>query len=277
MRRLILMLNVLAALGCASDPTPDAGRDATVASSDAGSEDAGSPDAGSADAGSGPCEAVEPTVVTLTTDDGVALEADYYAAGGPDGAAAVLLHMIPPGNTRQNYPRAFIDTLTRGCMTVLNVDRRGAGGSDGVAMEAYTGPNGVLDAKAAVAYLLGQSVDAGRVAIVGASNGTTTLLDYVALAGTDGAVTPPAAAVLLSGGGYTENQTAVAVSGLDAIPTLFAYPVAEAAWNDTQGAMAHDLWSFREYDPGSHGTRLFDSAPPSVDHVAAFLLMNTAP
>ncbi|MFK7990074.1 MAG: hypothetical protein AB8I08_28910 [Sandaracinaceae bacterium] len=270
MRRLTSMLLILTALGCATDPaTSDAGRDARV-SADAGSVDAGSVDAGTS------CAAVEPSVVTLTTDDGVALEADYYASGVDDGAGVVLLHMIPPGNTRANYPRAFIDTLTGQCMSVLNVDRRGAGGSAGVAAEAYTGPNGVLDARAAIAYLTARSVAPARLAIVGASNGTTTLLDYVALSGGDATLPTLAAAVLLSGGSYTENQTTLTASGLSAIPSLFAYPVAEAAWNDTQGAMVNDLWSFREYDPGSHGTRLFDSAPPSIEHVSAFLLAHTA-
>ena len=72
-----------------------------------------------------------------------------------------------------------IDALVERGFTVLNVDRRGAGDSGGVAREAYTGPNGRLDAVAARAFLLDSAcgVAPDRIAFVGASNGTTTIVD----------------------------------------------------------------------------------------------------
>ena len=57
-------------------------------------------------------------VLTLTTRDGVALEADRYA-GQPGCPGIVLLHMIPPSNTRADWPDNFISKLTAHGWSVL--------------------------------------------------------------------------------------------------------------------------------------------------------------
>lgn len=179
--------------------------------------------------------------------------------------------MIPPDNTRANYPRALIDALVARGVTVLNLDRRGAGGSQGVAVDAYEGPKGKLDAKAAVAFLRHHpcAIDARRIALVGASNGSTTAVDYTLDAG-DAA---PRALVLLTPGTYTENQHRLADhrSTFEAIPILFVFSTEERAYSAAQEAGAPSRWVFQEYAPGAHGTRMFDVQPGAIDVVADFV------
>jgi alpha-beta hydrolase superfamily lysophospholipase len=222
-----------------------------------------------------PCDAAGPLVVKLTTDDGVSLEADLHTTGKARGPAAVLLHMIPPANDRRNYPAAFVSALVTRGISVLNVDRRGAGGSSGDAMQAYLGPKGKLDAKAAVAFLVAHpcAIDATRVAIVGASNGTTTALDYATVA-----ETPPAALVFLTGGMYSENQTKIDEQRplLDRTPILFVFSTAESAWSKRFAPGAPSAWVFKEYEGGDHGTRMFAAQPKSVADVADFVASSIA-
>ena len=217
-----------------------------------------------------PVCAGDPRVVTFATADGVTLEADFVPSGQATGRSAVLLHMIPPSNDRTNYPGAFINALAGAGYTVLNVDRRGAGGSGGDATAAYEGPAGKEDALAAVAWL-GQSecaLDAGEVVLVGASNGTTTALDYTVVA-----KSPPRALVFLSPGAYTENQNAVAEHSdlLSGLPVFLGYPDSERRWPESVRAVGGDNWVLRQYDGGSHGSRLFTSSPSVSDDILGFL------
>lgn len=244
---------------CGDDSTTgDAGSDASML-------DVGT-DSTTSDAG---CALPEAEVVRFTTDDALMLEADYYpvAAGSP---AAVLLHMIPPSNTRANYPASFLEALYCRGITVLNVDRRGAGGSEGDPVDAYEGPSGVLDAKGAFEWLLAQELapDATRMGVVGASNGTTTLLDFTVFAEDARTVEDPRGVVLLSGGAYTTNQNELSLALANA---LFVYPAAEAEWNEMIAASAPSTWRFEEIDPGGHGTALFTAAPETEELVADFL------
>ena len=220
-------------------------------------------------------------VVTFDAEDGQKLEGDLYLGGKANAGAVVLLHMIPPNNTRANYPKAFIDRLLAKCLTVLNIDRRGAGGSTpGTAVDAYTGPKGKLDAKAAYALLKAHScpVDMKKIVFIGASNGTTTALDFTVLASTDDTLELPAGLVFLTGGAYTETNTRIADHRtlLDPLPIFFVYSKAERAWSAGFESGKGAGWTFKEYDPGDHGTRLFTAAPQSMDDVADWVeaLMN---
>ncbi len=233
--------------------------------------DAATPDAAVVDAEAPGCASGTAQAVTFTTDDGVTLAGDLYGAGKVGGPGAVLLHMIPPSNTRANFPRAFIDKLVGRGIAVLNIDRRGAGSSDGVATEAYQGPKGKLDAKAAVAYL-GASpcvVDPARIALVGASNGTTSVLDFAV----DTGLRAPKAMVFLTGGTYTESQNMVNAhrARLEALPIIFVFSKEERAWSAGFQAGAPPGWLFKEYEPGDHGTRMFAARPEAMDDVAELL------
>jgi alpha-beta hydrolase superfamily lysophospholipase len=189
----------------------------------------------------------------------VKLSAELHSTGKAGGPAAILIHMIPPSNDHKNFPAAFVDKLVAKGITVLNIDRRGAGASGGVAKEAYTGPQGKLDAKAAFAFMTTSpcSADASRVAIVAASNGTTTALDHT----------------LAAGGTYTELQNTFAKNrpALDAMPIMFVFSKAERAWSAALQPGAPAAWQFKEYDKGDHGTRMFQAQPASMDAVAEFV------
>ncbi len=210
------------------------------------------------------------SVVELTTGDGVKLVGDLHP-GPPTGRGAVLLHMIPPSNDRTNYPTQFVHALTERGFTVLNLDRRGAGDSEGSPRDAYSGPNGRLDPKAAWDALLaaGCGVVPERLVVVGASNGTTSALDFAV----DPLLPRPAALVFLTGGTYTENQTRVSEHRdvLEGLPIDFVFSAAERSWSAGFIEGAPDTWHFDEYDPGDHGTRMFTARPESNVAVADWL------
>lgn len=223
----------------------------------------------------GTCPQVGPEQVTLQTADGVELIADLYTTGHIGDPVVLLLHMIPPGNDKSNFTPAFIEAVRAKGFNVLNINRRGASGSGGAAVDAYMGPNGVEDAVAgylfAGAHECGMAMD--HVAIVGASNGSTTALDFTIRAAGDPSLQQPVAMVFLSGGMYTENQHTIAdhQDVLANHAVLLAYPPGEASWN--QGVLGLGIagWEGLEVTPGAHGTLMFDPNPEVMGFVADFL------
>lgn len=219
------------------------------------------------------CELSQGAVpVELQTEDGLTLEADFYSSGVAGGKAVFLLHMIPPGNDKSNYTPEFINALGAAGFSVLNVNRRGAGASEGDPVQAYEGPNGRLDAVAAHDFLTmdGCGTPPSLISAVGASNGTTTVTDFAVGASPEDR---PAAMVLLSPGQYTENQnTYVDAAGtLSAIPMYFGFPDSESEWPEAMMPLDTGLWQFSQFEGGQHGTRLFSSHPESIAEIVAFL------
>ncbi len=214
-----------------------------------------------------PCE-----VVSLKTSDGLTIQADHCPAGVDGAPVVVLLHMIPPHHDRSNYPPAFRAALQDAGFSVLNVDRRGAGKSEGVAKDAYTGPKGKLDVAAARAFLAQAepSADLSRWACVGASNGTTSCLDYTAWASVEEPASMPKALVFLTGGEYTETNTALKSSPAVGLPVLFTFNAQEKAWSESHRG-GGDAWQHRSYDPGGHGTKVFKPNPEAMKDVVDFL------
>ena len=204
----------------------------------------------------------------MQTRDGVALEADVRDAPGPGAPAVLLLHMIPPRFDRSGWPPDLRAALHARGWTVMAIDRRGAGRSGGDAKEAYTGELGKWDVEAAIRSL--DAAGVGPIVVIGASNGTTSMIDYTAWAAANGA-RMPAGLGYLSGGPYTENQTRVA--DLPKLPSAFFYPTSETAWSEAQRAHAAEGWSFHRYDPGDHGTKLFATADGAKvrDDLVAFV------
>lgn len=209
---------------------------------------------------------VQPEVITVTTQDGVQLEADRYAGlSGEPGF--ILLHMIPPSNTRADWPPNFISRLTCHGWSVIAIDRRGAGGSEGTPQDSYNGELGKYDAYAAAAALT--EIGADGMVLIGASNGTTTALDYTVAAPEQG--WPEVRALgFMTGGTYTENQHAM--SALPDIPAVFTFSTAEASWSEAQQPLDPGSWSFLEYADGDHGTRMFDAKPKVKGDLEAFFL-----
>ncbi len=213
------------------------------------------------------CSEVAPAgVVSFEAPDGITLVADWYPAdcGAP---ALTLLHMIPPYNTRADWPVEFMEALNAEGWSVLVPDRRGAGDSEGDPEDAYTGDTAAYDMQGAALWLVEQH--AGPLGIVGASNGTTTELDYTVLA-EDLGYPVPELLVMLSGGDYTENQHPIDDLVPMDLPVHFAYPETEAEWNEAAAAKDPD-WTSRQYDGSSHGTNLFASQPTLIDDLVAVI------
>ena len=100
------------------------------------------------------------------------------------------------------------------------------------------------------------------------------MLDFGVKAEADDSMDPPAAYVFLSGGKYTESQNALADAraAMGDAPAFFAYPKKEAEWNEMAKGLAESrAWQFHEFDPGDHGTKLFDTDPKIIDQLAEFI------
>jgi hypothetical protein len=99
-------------------------------------------------------------------------------------------------------------------------------------------------------------VDSSHLVLVGASNGTTAVMDYVAAH--DEALPEPSGLVWLSPGEYTENQHAIADyrTPLEALPMLWLFPSTEP-WARDFRAGAPATWTLVERGE-AHGTDMFD-------------------
>jgi pimeloyl-ACP methyl ester carboxylesterase len=207
--------------------------------------------------------------VTLTTRDGVTLVGDYYGPSASDAGTlgVVLLHMIPPTYDRTTWPADFVQGLREKHYQVLAIDRRGAGDSGGVAEEAYQGEKGRYDVEAADAYLREKGVE--RIVLIGASNGTTSALDFSLWSVGEADLKSPEALVLMTGGGYTENNADL--GELDLSNVMFTYSTDEKAWS--VGQQDHDpgTWLFKEYPGGGHGTKMFAVKPEVGGDILGFL------
>jgi len=196
--------------------------------------------------------------VALTTRDGIDLVGDYYPAEAAGSPGVILLHMIPPVWDRTTWPADFISALSDAGYSVLAIDRRGAGDSGGNAEDAYEGEWGRYDVESAAMLLDGDGY--GDLAVIGASNGTTSAIDYAVWAGGEG-LPVPAVVGLMTGGNYTEAQTDMADYAALAIPTVLTFSTAERAWSASQESLDPGTWTFFEYENGDHGTKMFEAAP----------------
>ena len=202
----------------------------------------------------------EAGVVRFTTSDGVELVADFTPAMHQGRGAVLLFHMIPPSNDRSSYPPRVREALAALDLNVLNVDRRGAGDSGGNAQDAYTGETASLDVEAAVSFMLSDEapcrIDAEEILLVGASNGTTSVFDYVS-SRQNSALPGPEAVIWLSPGSYTEAQNKIRRSDIESCPVLIVHPDNEP-WA-TQYNGENEAWRIIEIENGRHGTGNFDN------------------
>jgi hypothetical protein len=205
------------------------------------------------------CGADQATI-ELTTADGVVLRADLIPGPAGGRGAVVLFHMRPPAHDRHEYPLRVREAIASTGVAVLNVDRRGAGDSEGNPDEASRGPGALLDMEAAVSALLDPSfacpVDRSRLVLVAASNGTTAVMDYVVAR--DDALPEPAGIVWLSPGEYTEYQHTISNNRalLEVLPMLWLFPSTEP-WARDFIEGAPPSWTFVERGE-EHGTDMFD-------------------
>jgi len=204
------------------------------------------------------CDVEGRTVVDLETRDGVGLVADYVPASGAGRPGVVLLHENPETADRSSWPCAFLADVAARDWFVIVPDRRGAGDSEGDPTDAFESDAGRYDVEVAVAWL--RDAGAGDIGVIGASNGTTSLVDYAAWA-PDAGLSQPVVLGFLSAGTYTENQTSLSEVAALGTPALFYYPPAEADWNEAALASAPGNWKFQEVSSGGHGTAMLDNDP----------------
>ena len=213
---------------------------------------------------------VQPTAgsrVELVTLDDVTLVADAWVQSEP-APGVVFLHMTPRGPwTRADWPDTLMESLHQQGLSVIRLDRRGAGESGGEAVDAFEGPLGRNDVEAAVRYLTQAGMT--ELGVVGASNGSTSAIDYAAWAAGAGHPSVHALA-MMSPGTYTENQTAVA--DLPELPVLVQYPATESDWPASIQASVPATWQFVEYEGSTHGTQLFEAHDAVAAELDAFLV-----
>lgn len=230
--------------------------------------------AGTSDVGGEPCAGDE-SVVTFETSDGVTLEADDMMASETGRPALVLFHMIPPFFDRTSWPKRIRNKFYELDIHVLNVDRRGTGGSGGVPEDAYFGDGALWDAEAAVSWLVsddrGCAIDPDRLIMFGASNGTTTTLDYTF--GHAGDLPDVAGLAWLSPGDYTEAQNDIddKRKKLENVSMRWLYPENEPYADDFVDG-APDTWQFSRRGM-QHGTDMFDEDTLEDDTVADLLAL----
>lgn len=215
-------------------------------------------------------------LVTFPTRDGVDLVADYLPAEEPNHGAVVLFHMAPPDNDRAGYPADMRRALGELGVSVLNVDRRGAGASGGSAPDATRGIMARLDMEASTDFLTRTDrlcpVDSSKFILVGASNGSTSVLDYTVAHEPE--LPHPAGVVWMSPGTYTESNHEVSDHRdvLDPLPMLWLYPEDEP-YSDQWRSGAGEDWSFHP-EGAAHGTRMFDGGElqdATVGRIAEFV------
>ena len=206
--------------------------------------------------------------VPLTTEDGLCLVGDYYVAdaGAP---GVVMLHMNPESWDRKSWSIDFVRGIHAERWHMLNLDRRGAGDSDGEPRDAFEGDGGRKDVDAAVRFLLEQGASA--IALVAASNGTTSALDY-AVWSQDNDEVEPVSITMMSGGSYTENQNSIERLAAIGTPTLFQADDEDGLWFDTDfDALNPGPWAYIEYPGAGHGSQMLDQTPEVkadvIDHL----------
>jgi len=211
-------------------------------------------------------EPPEGGAIELETRDGVMLEGDYYPSETYGASGVILLHMYAVYYDRTGWPADFIGHLGDHGWAVIVPDRRGAGNSEGDPEESWDGEKGKWDVEVCATRLRDDGY--GDLAIIGASNGTTSMIDYAVWAPDEG-LPEPVALGYMTGGNYTEANEGM--EDVPPVPAIFTYSTDEAAWSVSQQALDPGNWQFNEYDGGDHGTLMFDAKPEVDDDLNAFL------
>ncbi len=195
-------------------------------------------------------------VIEFTTLDGITLVGDYYPGPAQNSPLVVTLHSIPPYHDRHSWPQGFINGMTGHGWTVINLDRRGSGDSEGNPEDAYTGDLGRNDLDAAITRYLEDGYN-GQVAAIGSSNGSTTIVDYTVWRPEGDEALD--AFSFLSPGDYTTAQNSLA--GMPSIPGLFMACLNESAWSENAADQRED-WMFVlcEGSDDAHGHDMLTNA-----------------
>jgi dienelactone hydrolase len=198
--------------------------------------------------------------VNFTTDDGVTIFGTLYQPTSPNTKAVILLHML---RTDRSYWKDFANTLRDKGYTILAIDMRGHGQSTGksgsrISWQTMTEKDFndmVLDVKAAKTFLTKQGISGSKIAIMGASIGANTALNYAA------ADKQIAAVALLSPGlDYHGVKTEGTIKSYIGPIFIAASKEDEPAASSSQRLyeLANEPKQIKMYNNAGHGTRIFD-------------------
>lgn len=205
-------------------------------------------------------EMVKKSTVGLVAEDGTKIAGVFYSPAGVR-PAVLLLHMLD--RSKEDWDDFATALVERG-FAALAIDLRGHGQSEGNwrdfgeadfrAME--------LDTKAAVAWLREQrSVDRERIAIVGASIGANTALNY---ASRDSAI--KAVALLSPGLSYRGVSTESTILSYDRPLLIVAskgddYSASSSRELYARSPLAPEQKMLVIYSGTAHGTKMFIAEP----------------
>ena len=188
----------------------------------------------------------------LTTKDNYKIAYNYYPAGD-NSPAVILLHMAESNSSSWDE---YAKQLQENGVSSIAIDLRGHGKSDGD-LTRFTDEDYnkmVLDVEAAKEFLKTQSIDASRIAIIGASIGANIALKYAA---TDKGIK---GIILLSAGlDYHGVKTEDAMKSYDRPVLIVASLTDEYAASSAQ--TLYDLSTNGDlnfFKVAGHGTEMFN-------------------
>jgi dienelactone hydrolase len=210
--------------------------------------------------------------VTMTTSDNVVIVGTLYASGTK---AAVVLCLHQWRSERSHFD-GLASSLQKQGYTVLSIDMRGHGESVKKKDGSTVAPdrNAIPDVRAALAFLKSEpSADASRVAIVGASYGSSNAIMYAAL---DPAI--KAVALLSPGLNYFNVLPIEPALAQFARGALLAVASAEdlrsvEAVEKIKGLAKTDLTT-KIFDNAGHGTDILEANVGLQEMISQFLKKN---
>lgn len=214
--------------------------------------------------------------VTFLTEDQVRIGATLYRSPDAAAPAVVLVHQL--SSARTEWASRFLPALTRGTdFSVLAIDMRGHGESSQRGQERLSWSNFSTtewrntskDVVAAVGFLASQSPAPRKIAVVGASIGSSAAIDA---ASKDPRI---AALVLLSPGrAYHGFDAVTPFAGLGSQPVMAVAAEGETASVETVEEFARLRASVKkEIVAGeAHGVRMAENNLGLPEKVRAFLL-----
>lgn len=207
---------------------------------------------------------------TLTTEDGVSIEADFYPSDG--NKFALLLHMMPA--TKESW-KPFVKVLVQAGYSCLAIDERGHGESEG-------GPGGykeftdkeqqakMYDVRVAFAFLQERGATPENAVVIGASIGANLSIVFL---GEQEAMTR--AVALSPGVDYRGVVTEPAIRSLAAGQRVLLVASEEDVASAKSIKILHEAnpaqTTLRMESGLGHGTAMFENKPELMNEVITWL------
>lgn len=199
--------------------------------------------------------------INFTTQDGVQIVGNYFAAVTPSSAGVLCLHMMP--ETKESWTKLAQLLSTQG-MNVLAIDERGHGESiwreaEQLNYQHFSDQEQQakrLDVDAALTWLQDRKVDLTRCAVIGASIGANLAVDALVRF-----PQLPAAVLLSPGQDFRGLKTDPAITQLKPKQQVLLVASSDDEYSfesvnrlDQLATTPHDTWRLKQ---AGHGTRMF--------------------